>query len=122
LDRAYDDKLSGKIDEEFWTRKSRQWQSELKEIRLSMARYENATKKNYELGITILELAKKAHQLYLQQDHHERRKLAQYPIIELRLRARKSLSDIPQALRHPGTERQIRELASPTGFEPVLPH
>jgi site-specific DNA recombinase len=40
-----------------------------------MARYENATKKNYELGISILELAKKAHQLYLRQDHHERRKL-----------------------------------------------
>jgi site-specific DNA recombinase len=40
-----------------------------------MARYEKATKKNYELGISILELAKKAHQLYLQQDNHERRKL-----------------------------------------------
>jgi site-specific DNA recombinase len=62
LDRAYDDKLAGKIDEEFWTRKSRQWQTELREIRLSMARYESATKKNYELGISILELARKAHQ------------------------------------------------------------
>jgi hypothetical protein len=69
-------KLAGKIDEEFWTRKSRRWQSELREIRLSMARYENATKKNYELGISILELAKKAHQLYLRQEPQRKTKTA----------------------------------------------
>jgi site-specific DNA recombinase len=56
-------------------RKSRQWQDELRNIRLSLARHESAAAKNYELGIGILELAKGAYDLYLQQSDDERRKL-----------------------------------------------
>jgi hypothetical protein len=56
-------------------RKSQQWTSEMREIRLALAHHERVGSKSYELGIGILELAKRAHSLYLQQNNDEKRKL-----------------------------------------------
>ena len=36
MDQAYQDKLDGKISEEFWMRKSGEWQAEENQIRASM--------------------------------------------------------------------------------------
>jgi hypothetical protein len=58
-----------------WQRKSQQWNSEMRQIRLSLAQYERVGAKSYDLGINILELAKSAYSLYLEQKNEEKRKL-----------------------------------------------
>ena len=75
LDRAYEDKLAGKITEEFWERKSREWNAELLDIEHQIKAHRNANLNYYETGAQILELANRAYDLYLQQDRREQRRL-----------------------------------------------
>jgi site-specific DNA recombinase len=75
LDKAYEEKLDGRIDDDLWGRISKKLQEELRQIRLSLSRFEQASKENYEVGISILELAKQASDIYLREDHKGRRKL-----------------------------------------------
>jgi len=75
LDRAYEDKLSSKITEEFWERKSSEWNAELLDIEHEIKAHRNANLNYYETGTQILELANRAYDLYLKQERHEQRKL-----------------------------------------------
>jgi site-specific DNA recombinase len=75
LDRSYVDKLDGKISEEFWARKSEEWRAEEQEIRTEMLSLESLKPERILDGIRILELAHKAHFLYLNQTPHEQAKL-----------------------------------------------
>jgi site-specific DNA recombinase len=61
LDQAYQDKLDGKISEEFWTRKSGEWQAEEKQIRISMQGLEMVRPERLLDAAKILELANKAY-------------------------------------------------------------
>ena len=75
LDQAYVDKLDGKIAEEFWERKSAEWQEEERRI-LSARRAVNTQPAERLLDAArILELANKAYSLYLRQGPPERSKL-----------------------------------------------
>jgi site-specific DNA recombinase len=75
IDQAYQDKLDGKISEEFWMRKSTEWQVEESQIRTSMQALETARPERLLDAARILELANKAYFLYVKQDHAERAKL-----------------------------------------------
>jgi site-specific DNA recombinase len=75
LDRAYDDRLSGHITDELWTRKSVEWQRELEEIRRETSRHEKASSDYSVTGSKILELAKNAHSLFIQQDPTQQARL-----------------------------------------------
>jgi site-specific DNA recombinase len=75
LDQAYQDKLDGKISEEFWTRKSGEWQAEENQIRTSMQGLEMVRPERLLDAAKILELANKAYFLYVKQNHTERAKL-----------------------------------------------
>jgi hypothetical protein len=75
MDQAYQDKLDGKVSEEFWTRKSIEWQSEEGQIRASMHALDTARPERLLDAARILELANKACFLYAKQDHAERAKL-----------------------------------------------
>jgi site-specific DNA recombinase len=75
LDKSYEDKLSGKISEDYWCRRSREWEEEMIDYRMQISRHEKANFNYYDTGVKILELAKQAHALYLKQNHQERRKL-----------------------------------------------
>ena len=75
LDQIYLDKLDGKISEDFWLRKSQQWQQEEEQILVAMKALEEATPDWTLNAVRILELANKAYSLYLRQDHTERGKL-----------------------------------------------
>ena len=76
MDRMYEDKLDGKIDEEFWNRKMADWRTEERALQsaadsLNMPLPENR-------GMTakrIFELANKAHFLYFTRNHVERGQL-----------------------------------------------
>ena len=75
MDQAYQDKLDGKISEEFWMRKSGEWQAEENQIRASMHGLETVRPERLLDAAKILELANKAYFLYFKQDHTERAKL-----------------------------------------------
>jgi site-specific DNA recombinase len=75
MDQAYQDKLDGKISEEFWLRKAGEWQNEESEVRSAMCNLEQAQPQRFLDASRILELANRAYFLYLRQDHAERAKL-----------------------------------------------
>lgn len=75
FDQAYQDKLDGKISEEFWLRKSGEWQEEETQIRAQMLASDAVGPERLLDGAKILELANKAYFLYVKQDHAERAKL-----------------------------------------------
>ena len=71
LDRAYEDKLNGRISDDLWERKSRAWENEFSDIRHRIKAHESANLNYYETGTEILELANRAYSLYLRQDRRE---------------------------------------------------
>ena len=75
IDRAYEDKLTGAIPLELWERKSAEWNDEMSNIQAEIERHQNASMDYVATGVQILELAKKAYDLYLAQNNFERRKL-----------------------------------------------
>ncbi len=75
LDRLYDDKLDGKISEEFYDRKFKQFAQEKDQITDSIKKHSQANIKYYELGINFYELSQKAKQIYLKADDEQKRQL-----------------------------------------------
>ena len=75
LDRGYDDYLEGRISEDFWTRKSEEWEDARRALEADVARLDRPSAP---LALTvqkILELAKQAGFLYRTQDPSEQRRL-----------------------------------------------
>jgi len=77
LDRGYDDFVSGRISEDFWTRKSTQWETELQVVDAEQARSERPRRFMMATAEKILELAKQAENLYKSQNPVEQRRLLQ---------------------------------------------
>jgi len=75
LDRAYDDRIAGRITEALWLRKSGGWEAELASGRREMARHERASHDYAATGSAILELARKAHSLFVEQTSAEQARL-----------------------------------------------
>ena len=76
LEQAYVDRLDGKITEEFWEAKSAEWQEEEQALLASLRVLEQAGNPERALDrIRILELANKAHSLYVTQTPQEKAKL-----------------------------------------------
>ena len=57
LDRAYEDRIAGRITDELWLRKSGDWEAELSSVRRETARHEHASHDYAATGSKILELA-----------------------------------------------------------------
>jgi hypothetical protein len=75
LDRAYDDRLSGRIPDDLWTSKSAELEEELRRVRAEMAGHERASHDYERTGLQILELAQTAYSLYVTQNAHEQARL-----------------------------------------------
>jgi hypothetical protein len=73
LDRGYEDFVDGRILEMFWTRKSEQWEVELRTIDGEQTRLQQPAM--LVTATKILELAKQAENLYKSQDPTEQRRL-----------------------------------------------
>ena len=71
LDKLYEDKLDGKITEEVYNRKSKEWNGELEKITNTMEKHNRASGKYYQLGINIYELSQRARQIYLKAKKEE---------------------------------------------------
>jgi hypothetical protein len=75
LDKAYTDKLDGKITEELWSRKSAEWQTEEQQVRMAIHALAEIKPEGMLDPIRILELANKAYFLYVKQSPAEKAKL-----------------------------------------------
>ena len=75
MERAYLDKLDGKITEEFWEARSSVWNQEEQQILLALKGLEQQSPERILDGVRILELANKAYFLYLRQPPAEQGKL-----------------------------------------------
>jgi hypothetical protein len=87
LDRAYDDRLAGQVTDEMWSRKSAEWETELETIRGETAKHEQASHDYAVTGSKILELAKSAHNLFIQQNSQDRARLIKTLAFELHVRS-----------------------------------
>jgi site-specific DNA recombinase len=75
LDQAYTDKLDGKIAVEMWNRKSAEWQTEEQQIQIAIRALSEIKPERMLDAVRILELANKAHFLYVKQSPAEKAKL-----------------------------------------------
>lgn len=75
IDKMYDDKVDGKISEDFWLEKYNQYRQEQEDIELALEKHKNANINYIDEGIKILELSQRAHSLYLKQNFREKAKL-----------------------------------------------
>ena len=75
IDKAYVDKLEGRIDEAFFQDKRREWEAERTAAMDLMQRLARADSGNLDLGVQILELSDQAFDLYYQREPHDQRLL-----------------------------------------------
>ena len=85
LDLLYDDKLDGKITPEFYEKKFKQYTQEKEVIIDSLKRHSNAQTEYFELGVNVLEISKKAKELYLRASIEEKRMLLSFVFSNLLL-------------------------------------
>ncbi len=75
IDQAYVDKVDGKIPEEFWQRKSAEWQGQEQQILTAISALDGRSPEYLIDAARALELANKAYFLYLRQKPTEQAKL-----------------------------------------------
>src|SRR5690606_30637453 len=75
IDRAYEDRLGGRIADDLWQRKSKEWEQELADVRRDMALHEGASHDYMAKGAEILELAQTAPAQFLMQNPAEQARM-----------------------------------------------
>lgn len=75
IDKAYEDRLDGVIDEAYWRDVSVRWRSEQDAVRVQIECLQRANRNYLEQGMEILELAQCAYSQYVRQDFSEKRRL-----------------------------------------------
>jgi len=75
LDRGYDDYVEGRVTEDFWARKSEQWEDERRLVEAELVRLASSNGSLAVTGEKTLELAKQADFLYKTQDPAQQRHL-----------------------------------------------
>jgi len=78
IDAMYTDKLDGRIDNDYFDRKAAEWQIEQAGLLRSIEQHQKANKSYFDEGIRILELARKASELFKKQSPQEKRRLLNF--------------------------------------------
>jgi len=75
VDVMYTDKLDGKITTAFFEERAAEWRGEQARIRARIAEHEGANQSYLEDGIRLLDLSRRAHELFAKQPAGEKRKM-----------------------------------------------
>jgi site-specific DNA recombinase len=76
IDQMYEDKLDGKVNEEFWTRKTNEWREQERKLESELSSLRGQVPAENALTVKrIFELANKAHFLYFTRNQAERGQL-----------------------------------------------
>jgi site-specific DNA recombinase len=76
----YTDKLDGVIDAAFFERKSVGWRDEQQKLLRSIANHQEASQSYFAEGIQLMELARRAPELFEQQEPKEKRRLLDFAL------------------------------------------
>jgi len=75
LDRAYEDRLDGTIDDRFWREMNDKWRTDQDQVAGQLDRLRGAQRNYVDEAAEILELAQTAYSQYIAQEQVEKRKL-----------------------------------------------
>lgn len=76
LEKAYEEKLEGKISEEFWNEQRERWENKILSLEAELKKLQSADWMRLSEDVAeVLHLAEKAPVIYLQADHFERRQI-----------------------------------------------
>jgi len=75
IDASYDDKLNNRISEEYWTRRTNEWQTELAELKADIVTLEDRKFRAFATIEAVTSLARKASDLYIGQPYEEHARL-----------------------------------------------
>ncbi len=78
IERIYEDKLEGVIPEELWQRKHQEYTQEQENLMKSLEEHQQGAKNYFETGIQLVELSKKALQLYKGAETNEKKRLLRF--------------------------------------------
>jgi len=78
LDSAYEDRLDSRIDVATYDRKAAEWRVEQDRIQRSIDQHRSADRAYVETGVRLLELASRAHELFVKQIPAEKRRLLNF--------------------------------------------
>ena len=74
LDRIYDEHLDGKIDDKYYKRRKNEYELERESLLDAINRHDQADKAYFELGSTLLDLAKNSEKIYNRNDEVEKKR------------------------------------------------
>ena len=77
LDRAYEDRLDGTIEDGFWRDISARWREQQDQVAAQLTKFRAAHRNYIDEATEILELSKTAYSKYLKGEHSSKRKLLQ---------------------------------------------
>ncbi len=78
IDKAYEDKLDGRIDHEFFVRKRMEWDEQRAEAVREVERLNRTNSASLEAGIRVFELANDAYKLYSEREPLQHRELLKW--------------------------------------------
>ncbi len=78
IDGAYEDKLDGKVTADFFERKTADWRAEQGRLAKAVAQHQQANQSYLEEGVRLLELARRAADLFAAQPAGEKRRLLDF--------------------------------------------
>jgi len=78
IDTMYIDKLDGRVGEEFFDRKAAEWRTEQENILRALDGHRAANQTYLEEGVQLLELARRAPELFAKQEPREKRRLLDF--------------------------------------------
>jgi site-specific DNA recombinase len=89
IDRLYDDKMAGLIDEEMYRRKSQDYLRRKEEIATTLESYNNGELNTFELSLDVLDLANRAAEIYKRRTPEEKRLLLKILLLNASLKDKK---------------------------------
>ncbi len=75
IDRLYEDRLDGKIDEALYTRKTNEYQSSITNLNAQLSTFELSSNDRLETVSHLLEVSKNAHNIFISSDSIGKRKI-----------------------------------------------
>ena len=80
LDAMYVDKLDRRIDAAFFDRKASEWRADQDRLLTAIEAHQAANRTYFDEGVRLLTLARRAHELFAQQEAREKRRLLDFVV------------------------------------------
>lgn len=77
--------MEGKITEELWVSKFKQWSDQKEKLQIKLNAQQKANKSYYETGVRLIELSNRAYELYEKQDVKEKQKLLKFLLLNSKM-------------------------------------